>query len=288
MKEIVIISGKGGTGKTTITGGLAALMKNKVIADCDVDAADLHLILAPKVIETHGFTAGVRPVIDEKKCTACGACAGLCRFDAIEIQDIAKIDGFSCEGCGVCAWFCPEEAISLKENLCGEWFVSETCYGPLVHAQIGIGEENSGKLVSIVKRKARQIAGDIHADFVLVDGPPGVGCPVIASLSNAYAVLIVTEPTLSGLHDLERVIDLARHFKLSSYVCINKWDINAGIAAQLEEMCSERDASVISRIPFDPAATKSLVAARPVVGYDNGPMAGEIKRLLDVLLTRLN
>ena len=195
MKEIVVISGKGGTGKTTITGGLAALLEDKVIADCDVDAADLHLILAPKITERYDFTAGVTPVVDGKRCTACGTCAGLCRFDAIEVGDAAEIDEFSCEGCGVCAWFCPEEAISLKEKLCGEWYVSETHYGPLVHAQIGIGEENSGKLVSLVKRKARQIAEDICADFVLVDGPPGVGCPVIASLSNADAVLIVTEPT---------------------------------------------------------------------------------------------
>ncbi|MGC8736584.1 MAG: 4Fe-4S binding protein, partial [Dissulfurimicrobium sp.] len=181
MKEIVVISGKGGTGKTTIVGGLAVLMENKVLADCDVDAADLHLILATKVIETYDFKAGVRPVVDEKRCTACGTCAGLCRFDAIEIQKIAKIDEFLCEGCGVCVHFCPESAMSLRENTCGEWYVSDTPYGPMVHARLGIGEENSGKLVSLVKQKARQIAEDIGSDFILIDGPPGIGCPVISS-----------------------------------------------------------------------------------------------------------
>lgn len=288
MKEIVVISGKGGTGKTTIVGGLAVLMKNKVIADCDVDAADLHLILAPKVIETHDFTAGLRPITDEKKCTACGTCAGLCRFDAIEILDVAKIDEFSCEGCGVCAYFCPEAAISLKENLCGEWYISDTLYGPMVHAQLGIGEENSGKLVSLVKRKAKEIAENIHADFILIDGPPGVGCPVIASLSNADLILIVTEPTLSGLHDLERILELSGHFKLNSCVCINKWDINTNISSRIDDMCSEKGVSIISKVPFDPAATKSLVAGRPIVGYDEGIMVEAVRQLCKGLLTQFN
>lgn len=285
MKEIVVISGKGGTGKTSITAALAVLMPKKVMADCDVDAADLHLLLRPEIREQHDFYAGVRPVIDEIACTGCGICANVCRFDAVTVRDVAVIDAFNCEGCGVCAHFCSSGAISMQENLCGEWYISQTPYGSMVHAALGIGEENSGKLVTLVKEKARGLAQSEGADFVLVDGPPGIGCPVIASISNANVLLIVTEPTLSGMHDLERVLGLAQHFKTPALVCINKWDINADVSGEIEARCAQKGVQVAGRIPFDEALTKSLVAGLPVVEYDaTGPGARAIKALWNAIM----
>lgn len=284
MKEIVVISGKGGTGKTSITASLAVLLPKKVIADCDVDAADLHLILQPEIQERHDFYAGIRPVIDESACTGCGICQDVCRFNAVTIRDVAEIDAFSCEGCGVCAHFCSTGAISMQENRCGEWYISQTRYGSMVHAALGIGEENSGKLVTLVKEKARRLAEAQGADFILVDGPPGIGCPVIASISNANVLLIVTEPTLSGLHDLERVLGLAQHFKTPALVCINKWDINPEVSQEIETRCSQKGVQVVGRIPFDEALPRSLVAGLPVVEYDaTGPGARAIKGLCDML-----
>ncbi|MEZ0328765.1 MAG: ATP-binding protein [Dissulfuribacterales bacterium] len=268
MKEIVVISGKGGTGKTSITASLAVLLPRKVIADCDVDAADLHLILRPEIQERHDFYAGIRPVIDESACTGCGICKDVCRFNAVAIRDVAEIDDFNCEGCGVCAHFCPVSAISIQENICGQWYISQTNYGPMVHAALGIGEENSGKLVTQVKEKARKLAEAQGADFILVDGPPGIGCPVIASISNANVVLIVIEPTLSGLHDLERVLSLVQHFKIPPLVCINKWDINPEVSQEIETRCAQKGVKLAGRIPFDEAMAKSVVAGLPIVSYD--------------------
>ncbi|MDD3554378.1 MAG: ATP-binding protein [Deltaproteobacteria bacterium] len=284
MKEIVVISGKGGTGKTSITASLAMLLPQKVIADCDVDAADLHLLLQPDIQERHDFYAGIRPVIDEAACTGCGTCMSVCRFSAVTVENVAVIDEFNCEGCGVCAYFCPSNAISLQENLCGEWYISQTQYGPMVHAALGIGEENSGKLVTLVKEKARRLAEAQGAELILVDGPPGIGCPVIASISNANKVLIVTEPTLSGLHDLERVLGLAQHFKTPSLVCINKWDINAEVSHEIEARCAQKGVQVVGKIPFDEAMPKGLVAGLPVVEYDaQSPAARAIYALCDAI-----
>ncbi len=283
MKEILVLSGKGGTGKTTLTGSLAALIPNKVLADCDVDAADLHLILDPERGEPREFWSGVKAEVDAEMCTGCGLCHEICRFGAITMDDVAAVDPLACEGCGVCAHFCPEKAIRLKDCLCGYWFVSQTRFGPMVHAELGIGEENSGKLVSLVKRETRKVAEETGAEWILVDGPPGIGCPVIASVSGADIILAVTEPTPSGLHDLERLLDLARHFKIPAAVCVNKWDINADMSAKIENYCEKMGVAVAGRIPFDTAVVKSLVAGKPVVEYDDGPATSAIKELWKVL-----
>lgn len=284
MKELLVLSGKGGTGKTTLVGSLAALVPHKVLADCDVDAADLHLLLSPQIRERNEFWSGVGASIDSEQCNACGTCMEICQFNAVQISgDSASIDPLSCEGCGVCAHFCPQEAISLHDKRCGAWFVSDTAYGPMVHAALDIGEENSGKLVSLVKRKTRELAEKEDAQWILVDGPPGIGCPVIASLSGADLVLVVTEPTSSGLHDLVRVLDLAKHFKLPACVCINKWDLNQDFADRIEQNCSVRGIPLLGRIPFDPAAITSLVAGRPIVDYDSGPASASIRQIWQAL-----
>ncbi len=279
MKEIVVLSGKGGTGKTTFLGAMAFLATNKVLADCDVDAADLHLLLAPEPRQENEFRSGVKARVDSTLCSACGSCEELCQFDAIEMNGEAQINSLSCEGCGVCAHFCPENAIILDENHCGTWFVSDTDYGPLVHAQLFAGEENSGKLVAFVKRKARQLAEENGAELILVDGAPGIGCPVIASLSNTDAILAVTEPTQSGLHDLERVLDLAVHFKIQSFVSINKWDLNPPMADEIEACCRKRDVIVLGRVPFDPAVVSSQLNGVPLVKDNDGIAAMAIREI---------
>ena len=216
MKEIVIISGKGGTGKTVITGAFAALAKNKVIADCDVDAADLHLLLDPKIEESHIFKSGFTAFTNKKYCNGCGTCSTVCRFDAVK-EDFS-IDPISCEGCAFCSLACPEDAIEMKLNISGKWFISQTRLGPLVHAKLGIAEENSGKLVSLVRKKAKEIAEDKNYKWVIIDGSPGIGCPVIASITGVDCAVVVIEPTLSGLHDAERVIDVTKHFNIPAKV----------------------------------------------------------------------
>jgi MinD superfamily P-loop ATPase len=266
MKELVIISGKGGTGKTSIVGAFAYLAKNKVLCDADVDAADLHLLTEPTVRERQEFRSGHKAVIDLEKCTACGRCRELCRYHAIS-EDF-KIDPFDCEGCGVCVYFCPEKAIAFPENICGEWFISDTRFGPMVHARLGIAEENSGKLVALVRQKARALAEGNRLNLLLTDGPPGVGCPVIASLGGASAVLIVTEPTVSGWHDMERVADLACHFKVPAMVCVNKFDLNPEISQAVERFAEEKGLRILERIPFDPAFTKSMVQGKTIIEYD--------------------
>jgi len=209
MKEIVVLSGKGGTGKTSMVASFAALAQNKVLADCDVDAADLHLLLKPKVKEEKEFWSGQVAFIDEDKCTECGLCQELCHFGAI--KDF-KVDPISCEGCGFCYQVCPVDAITMKDSMSGHSFISETKYGYLCHARLGIAQENSGKLVALVRQNAKLIAERENLDYIITDGPPGIGCPVISSLSGASLALLVTEPTLSGIHDLERVIGVCRHF----------------------------------------------------------------------------
>jgi len=276
MKEIVVLSGKGGTGKTTIVASLAALAKNKVLCDCDVDAADLHLLLKPKAKETHEFRSGQTAIIDEKLCTRCSLCEEVCRFEAI--KDL-KVDLTACEGCGFCAHVCPENAITMKENLAGHWFVSDTKYGPLVHARLGIAQENSGKLVNVVRQNARKIAEKEKADYIITDGPPGIGCPVISSLSGANLVLLVTEPTLSALHDLERVIGVCRHFGVPPLVCINKYDLNEENTHRIGSFCQEQAIEVISRIPFDKLVTEALVNSMPVVEYSQTGVANHIETM---------
>ena len=272
MKEIVVLSGKGGTGKTTIVASFAALAKSKVLCDCDVDAADLHLLLKPEAKETHDFRSGQTAIIDEKLCTRCGLCQEVCRFEAI--NDL-KIDPTACEGCGFCARVCPENAITMKENLAGHWFVSDTKYGPLVHARLGIAQENSGKLVNVVRQNARSIGQKGGLEYIITDGPPGIGCPVISSLSGADLALLVTEPTLSGIHDLERVVGVCRHFGVLALVCINKYDINEENTELIIKSCMDQRIEVVSKIPYEPKVSESIAEGVPLVEYmDNGASQG--------------
>jgi len=285
MKELVVLSGKGGTGKTSIVGSLAALAGDKVLADCDVDAADLHLLLEPTIRQKHEFWSGQVAVIDQEKCTQCGLCEELCHFEAI---DDFTVDPVSCEGCGFCCRICPVEAITMKENLSGHWFISDTRYGPLVHARLGIAQENSGKLVALVRQQAREMAEKQGAAFIISDGPPGIGCPVISSLSGAHMALLVTEPTLSGIHDLERVIGVCRHFGVPALVCINKYDINEENSRRIEDYCLEQKVEVAARIPFDNIVTEAMVKGLPVVQYDSdGPVSRQIKLLWQNIAGRL-
>jgi len=260
MKEVVILSGKGGTGKTSIVGSFAAIAQSKVLTDCDVDAADLHLLLNPSVKEENEFWSGQVAVINEEECTQCGLCQDVCRFDAI--KDF-KVDPISCEGCGFCSHICPVEAINMKDSLSGHWFISDTKYGHLVHARLGIAQENSGKLVALVRQQAKQIAERDVLDYIISDGPPGIGCPVISSLSGANLALLVTEPTLSGIHDLERVLGVCHHFGIPAMVCINKYDLNEDNTRQIENYCLNQGVEVAARIPFDNIVTEALVEKLP-------------------------
>ena len=284
MKELVVISGKGGTGKTSIAASFAVLADRPVIADCDVDAADLHLILSPKVIQRHEFRSGHEAVIRQQDCTGCGACSLHCRFDAVKIEEKTlgvttfSIDPISCEGCGVCVRFCPAQAIDFPERRCGEWMVSETRCGPMVHARLDVAAENSGKLVSTVRREARRIAENEHRPIVIVDGPPGIGCPVIASVTGASQVLVVTEPTVSGEHDLERVLSLARHFTIPAAVCVNKWDINPGMTERIENRARESGARVAGRVRYDREVTSAQLQEQAVVETST-PAAEDIRHI---------
>jgi len=276
MKEIVVLSGKGGTGKTVIVASLAALARGKVMADCDVDAADLHLLLQPSIKKTEEFWSGKTAFIDKKFCTGCGVCEEVCRFGAIKNF---KVDPISCEGCGFCFHVCPEKTISMKDNMAGSWFISDTKYGPLVHARLGIAEENSGKLVAIVRQNARRIAEEQGLSYIISDGPPGIGCPVISSISGANMALLITEPTLSGMHDLDRVLGVCRHFGIAALVCINKYDLNEENTHQIEDFCRRQGVEVISRLPFDNVVTEALVRGLPVVEYAKNGIAAELKTL---------
>jgi len=276
MKEVVILSGKGGTGKTSIVGSFAALAKNKVMADCDVDAADLHLLLSPSVREENELWSGQVAIIDEERCTQCGLCQDVCRFDAI--KDL-RVDPISCEGCGFCSHVCPVEAITMKECLSGHWFISDTKYGMLVHARLEIAQENSGKLVALVRQQAKEIAQRDGLDYIISDGPPGIGCPVVSSLSGANLALLVTEPTLSGIHDLERVLGVCHHFGVPALVCINKHDINEDNTCQIERYCQNQGAEIAAKIPFDNAVTEAIVHGLPVVEHSEGKVTHEIESL---------
>jgi len=284
IREITVISGKGGTGKTSVAASFALLADHPVIADCDVDAADLHLVLSPDILERHEFRAGYEARIREEKCNACGMCRDFCRFDAIQIvqlvaeEAVFQIDPLLCEGCGVCVQVCPVGAIDFQEQLRGEWMVSKTRCGPMVHAKLGVAGENSGKLVSIVRREARQIAETDHHSTIIVDGPPGIGCPVIASITGASIVLVVTEPTLSGEHDLERVIALTRHFNIPTAVCVNKWDVNLEMTEQIENFTTKSGAKVVGRIRYDQSVTSAQMQEQTVVETE-APAAEDIRRI---------
>jgi len=284
MKEIVVLSGKGGTGKTSIVASFAALAQSKVLADCDVDAADLHLLLKPAVQEEKQFWSGQVAFIDRDKCTECGLCQELCRFDAI--RDF-QVDPVSCEGCGFCYQVCPVDAIAMKDSFCGHSFISQTKYGYLCHARLGIAQENSGKLVALVRQNAKLIAEREKLDYIITDGPPGIGCPVISSLSGANLALLVTEPTLSGIHDLERVIGVCRHFGVPVLVCVNKYDINEENTHRIESYCGGEGIDVAARISFDNVMTEAIVRGLPVIEYSDGKVTQQIKELWEIISAKL-
>jgi MinD superfamily P-loop ATPase len=276
VKQLTIISGKGGTGKTTITAAFAHLSKNGVLADSDVDAADLHLILEPEIKQQKAYSGGSAAFIDKEKCTQCGICVEKCRFDAI--RDFV-VDPISCEGCTFCTYVCPENAIMMREQVSGRWFVSTTREGTMVHAKLGIAEDNSGKLVSVVRHKAKEIAEKNKNDMVIIDGPPGIGCPVIASITGSDMILVVTEPTLSGLHDMERVLDTAKHFSIPALVCINKYDINLENTKKIEKKCEEREVQVVGHLPYDKSVTAAMIRKKSVSEYDCGEVSSEVNRM---------
>lgn len=277
MKEVTVISGKGGTGKTSLSGSFAALARKGIFTDCDVDAANLSLLMRPVLQEKYEFKASREAIIREDRCSRCGLCRQLCRFNAIT-EDL-QVDPLSCEGCGVCFRACPEEAIDLEEVLSGHWFVSRTPYGPLVHARLGIAEENSGKLVTRVRNKARELGQKEEKSCIINDGPPGIGCPVIASLSGAFVALIVTEPTLSAVHDMERVLEVCRHFQVPSRVCINRYDLNEENSRSIEDYCKTHAVPLAGRVPLDNSITEAMLKGVPVVEYNNGPASKSIKTI---------
>ncbi len=262
MKELVVISGKGGTGKTSLVAAFASLSESMVLCDADVDAADLHLIMDPEIKKNAEFQGGHLAVINEEKCTQCGLCRNLCRWNAIS-EDF-KIDPIDCEGCGVCYYFCPEQAIEFPWNTCGEWYISDTRFGPMVHARLGIAEENSGKLVTLVRTEAKKLAEKEGLSLILTDGAPGVGCPVIASIGGADAILVVSEPTVSGRHDMERVIQLAEFFDIPAMVCVNKYDLNPEKTDEIEKFSKDKGLRFLGHVPFDPLFTKAMVQGQTI------------------------
>ncbi len=287
MKEIVIISGKGGTGKTSIVSAFASLVESKAICDADVDAADLHLILNPEVKERHDFHAGHKATIDPDKCTQCGLCREMCRWNAISRAYV--VDEIECEGCGVCRYFCPEDAVLFPVNACGEWFLSDTRFGPLAHAKLGIAEENSGKLVTLIRKEGKELAEKEGLRYLLTDGPPGVGCPVIASIGGARAVLIVAEPTVSGKHDMERVSQLAAFFKVPAMLCVNKFDLNPDMGKGIEAFSRQKGVTPIGRVPFDTDFTRAMVQGKTIVEFnEKGKAAQAVEAIWKEMLVHLS
>ena len=277
MKQLTVISGKGGTGKTTLAAAFAVLAERPVVADCDVDAADLHLVLDPQVRETYDFAGGLTASIDLDKCVECGVCRDLCRYDAIDENYV--IDAFACEGCGVCHDHCPAEAVTLTPEQAGRWFVSQTRCGPMVHAALNVAQENSGKLVAAVRSRAKEIAEQDGHEVVIIDGSPGVGCPVISSLTGADLALVCTEPTPSGMHALKRVLSLTEHFGIPAAVCVNKADLSAEMTDEIEEYVREQKAHFAGRLPYDTSAVKAMTAGLTVVENGDSPLGQAVRRV---------
>jgi len=290
-RDIAIVSGKGGSGKTTVVSSLAMLTDKKVLSDNDVDAADLHLLLAPTVREAHDFVGGQKAVIDPAVCTACRECEQACHFDAIRHDGppnekgvaACRIDDLACEGCGLCGYVCQYQAVLVTPSTVGKWFVSSTGCGPMAHARLGIAEENSGRLVTQVRNVSADLARNLKLGLILGDGPPGTGCPVIASVSGTDQVLIVTEPTVSGVHDMERVLRLTSSFGVPAQIVINKADLNPAQAGRIESIASEMGSEVVARVPFDRNVNDALMACKTVVEYGRGPAYDAMLRLAEQL-----
>lgn len=290
MREIVVLSGKGGTGKTSVALSIAALAGRVVIADCDVDAPDLAIVLDPQVEQTSPFSGGDLASVDPQRCNGCGACTAHCRFDAIHLgaDGIALVDATACEGCGVCEVVCPDDAIRLGPALNGYHYRSRTRHGTLIHADLGVGRDNSGKLVACVREGAREAAKREGAQLVVSDGPPGIGCPTIAALGGAELALVVTEPSISALHDFERLAELIRHFGVRALLCVNKHDVNPELTAQIETLATDLGIDPVGRIPYDPAVTAAQQARRCVVEFSNNGAAHAIREVWAQVLSRLD
>ena len=290
MKQLVVLSGKGGTGKTTISASLAYLAsrdRKPVLVDADVDASNLEFLVSPVKKETHEFIGGELARIDGSRCISCGICAQVCRFDAVKYDLEYYIDPLDCEGCRACATQCPESAIQMLPNECGEWYFSHTPLGPFFHADLFPGEENSGKLVSELKQQARKYAEDNKNDLIIIDGPPGIGCPVVAATSGVSLALLIVEPTLSGLHDLKRILEVTRHFHIPAVVCINKYDINLQRVEDIRHYCKEQKTEVLETIPFDPVVLQAMAEGIPLTAYRDCEVKDRLENLWDKLNLRL-
>jgi MinD superfamily P-loop ATPase len=292
VKQLAVISGKGGTGKTILSASFAVLASNKALADCDVDAANLHLLLHPELRERHAFSGGKEARLSRKLCTGCRRCLEVCRFEAIieDPEGVFRIDPVACEGCGVCRHVCPSDAIDMEDSDTGEWYVSETKYGPFVHARLNVGAENSGKLVTEVRQRSRNLAEKQRIDLIIIDGPPGIGCPVIATLSGTDLALVVTEPTPSGIEDMGRVIRTAQHFGIKTACCINKHDLNPSLTQKIEEWCGQQGVESVGRVPFDAGVVDAITRGIPPVEFLQNGTAGAIReiwrRTADILAER--
>ncbi len=287
MPEVLVISGKGGTGKTSLTAAFAHLASDHVICDLDVDAPDLHLILRPDHTVSQDFFSGYAASVIKDKCQSCGLCADMCRFGAVSDAPVPEISPLKCEGCRVCAAFCPANAIAFEPKHCGQWYLSETRFGPMVHARLFPGEENSGKLVTLLKQQAKRLAEEKGRSLILSDGPPGIGCPVISSLSGASLAVAVTEPTPSGLHDLERVIELCGYFRIPAGVIVNKADLNENISAQIRAFCQEKGLTLLGHLPHDPVVTKAMVQAQAVTEYGANGFSDALRKIWSGILGML-
>jgi len=285
MKQLTIISGKGGTGKTSITAAFASLAENVVLADCDVDAADLHLILKPEIKKTSGFHGLKIAAINEETCIKCKKCYENCKFSAIDEE--INIIKESCEGCGVCKYVCPVNAIEMIDRDSGFSYISETRFGPMSHAMLKTAEEASGKLVTVVRENAKSLAEEKKKNLIIIDGPPGIGCPVISSISGVDLVLIVTEPTLSAIHDLKRIIGVAHHFNIPAVVCINKYDINEENSEEIQRYCENNNIDVVGKLPYDIIVTEAMIHEKNIIEYSDGEFSKQIVEIWDNIKRRL-